>query len=117
MEISPIRTEQDYENAVARIEALMDAGAGTPEGDELDVLATLVNAYEEFHFPIEAPDPIEAIKFRMEQFGITEKDLEQFIGSRTRVWEILNIKRGLSIEMIRQLHQGLKMPYENLLGT
>ncbi len=117
MEISPIRTEQDYESAVVRIEALMDAGAGTPEGDELDVLATLVSAYEEINFPIEAPDPIEAIKFRMEQFGITEKDLEKFIGSRTRVWEILNRKRGLSIEMIRQLHEGLNMPYENLLGA
>ena len=117
MNITPITSEAVYTQTLERIDTLMDATPGTPEGDELDVLATLVDAYEDVHFPIEAPDPIEAIKFRMEQFGMTAKDLEEFIGSRARVWEVMNKKRSLSLEMIRNLHNGLNVPYENLIGA
>jgi HTH-type transcriptional regulator/antitoxin HigA len=94
----------------------MTAEQGTGEGDELDVLATLVDAYETKHFPIESPDPIEAIQFRMEQMGMERKDLEPFIGSRARVSEVLNGRRGLSLKMIRSLHQELKIPLEVLVG-
>ena len=94
----------------------MAAKQGTAEGDELDVLATLVEAYENKHFPISAPDPVEAIKFRMEQLGLDRKDLEPFIGSRARVSEILNRRRGLSVAMIRSLHENLDIPLEALIG-
>jgi HTH-type transcriptional regulator/antitoxin HigA len=94
----------------------MTAEQGTGEGDELDVLATLVDAYETKHFPIESPDPIEAIQFRMEQMGMERKDLEPFIGSRARVSEVLNGRRGLSLKMIRSLHRELKIPLEVLVG-
>jgi len=114
MYIKPIRTEQDYDAALARIEEIWNAEAGTPESDELDVLAVLVEAYEEEHHPIDPPDPIEAIKFRMEQMGLTRKDLEPFIGHRGRVAEVLNRKRVLSIEMIRNLSQGLGIPTDVL---
>jgi len=117
MVIHPIKTENDYEMMLLRIDALMDAEPGTEEGAELDVLATLVEAYERDHFPIEAPDPVEAILFRMEQLGIGDKDLEKYIGTRTRVWEVLNGKRGLSITQIRKLHDGLNIPLENLIGV
>ena len=117
MVIHPIKTENDYNMTLLRIDALMDAEPGSEEGTELDVLATLVEAYERDHFPIDAPDPIEAILFRMEQLGIGDKDLEQYIGTRTRVWEILNGKRGLSITQIRKLHDGLNIPFENLIGV
>ncbi len=116
MEIRPIKTEQDYEQALARIVSLMNATPGTAEGDELDVLATLVEAFEDRHFPIEPADPVAAIQFRMEQLGLNRKDLEVFLGSRHRVSEILNRKRGLSIDMIRNLHVGLNIPLENLIG-
>ena len=116
MTIRPIRTESDHESALKRIQALMSAKQGTPEGDELDVLATLVEAYENKHFPIDAPDPVEAIKFRMEQLGLDRKDLEPFIGSRARVSEILNRRRGLSLAMIRSLHENLDIPLEALIG-
>ena len=116
MDIRPIRTEADYEAALERIAVLMNARLGTEEGDELDVLATLTAAYEEVHFPIDPADPIEAIRFRMEQQGLERKDLEPFLGSRHRVSEVLGGKRGLSIEMIRRLHEGLKIPLENLIG-
>lgn len=116
MDIQPIRTEADHEAAVARIGELMSASAGTPEGDELDILATLVEAYEQKHFPIEAADPVEAINFRIEQLGLARKDLEPYLGSRYKVSEVLNRKRGLSIEMIRRLHDGLKIPLEVLVG-
>ena len=117
MEIRPIKSDADHDFALARIEQLMVAELDTPEGDELDVLATLVEAYEDKHFPIEAPDPVAAIRFRMDQMGLEARDLEQFIGSRARVWEVLNRKRTLSIAMIRRLHKGLNLPYENLLGS
>jgi len=96
MNIFPVRTEDDYHNALARIETLMDAEPDTEEGAELDVLATLVDAYEADHFPIDAPDPVEAILFRMDQLGMDRKDLEPFLGGRGRVSEVLNRKRNLS---------------------
>jgi HTH-type transcriptional regulator/antitoxin HigA len=94
----------------------MSAKAGTDDGDELDVLATLVDAYEAKHLPIESPDPIEAIRFRMEQMGLERKDLEPLIGSRARVSEVLNKRRGLSLKMIRALHEELDIPLEALIG-
>jgi HTH-type transcriptional regulator / antitoxin HigA len=113
--IKPIRTKKDYEAALAEVERLWGARLGTPEGDRLDVLATLIDAYEAAHFPVDPPDPIEAIKFRMEQQGLTRKDLQPLIGTRTRVAEVLNRKRGLSIEMIRRLHQVLGISAEVLI--
>jgi HTH-type transcriptional regulator/antitoxin HigA len=116
MEIRPIRTKRDYEQTLRRMAALMSARPGTDAGDELDVLATLVEVYEQTHFPLNAADPVEAILFRMEQQGLERKDLEDYIGSRHRVSEILNRKRGLSLEMIRKLHAGLGIPLEVLVG-
>lgn len=107
MDIKPIRTEADYEAALEEIERLWDAEYGSPEGDKLDVLATLVEAYEEEHYPILPPDPIEAILYQMESQGLSRKDLEAFIGSRAHVSEILNRKRPLSLTMIRNLQNGL----------
>ncbi len=117
MEIRPIRTEADYNAALKTISGLMesDPEIGTPDGDRLDVLATLVQAYEAQHFPIDLPDPIEAIKFRMEQAGLTAKDLEPMIGRRNRVYEVLNRKRSLTLPMIWKLHKGLGIPAENLI--
>ena len=106
-ELKPIRTETDHERAMAEVERLWGAKDGTSEGDRLDVLVTLIEAYEKEVYPFDPPDPIEAIQFRMEQLGLTRKDLEPFIGSRARVAEVLNRKRGLSIEMIRRLNEGL----------
>ena len=117
MDIKPIRTKADYSNALARIAELMDAAPGSEAGAELDVLATLIDAYEARNFPIDPPDPIEAIKFRMEQKGLKRKDLEPLLGGRSRVSEVLSGKRGLSIQQIRNLHVGLRIPYENLLGA
>ena len=117
MNIHPIKNATDYQKALARIEQLMDAELDTEKGDELDVLVTLVESYEEKNFPIDAPDPVEAILFRMEQYGISRKDLEQYLGSRSKVSEVLNRKRALSITQIRKLHAGLNIPYESLLGT
>jgi len=116
MDIRPIKSEQDYEHALARVDELMDAEPDTSEGDELEVLATLVESYEDKQFPIESPDPVEAILFRMEAMDLTRKDLEPYIGSRHRVSEILNRKRELSLNMIRRLHEGLGIPLENLIG-
>jgi HTH-type transcriptional regulator / antitoxin HigA len=113
--VKPIRTKKDYEAALAEVERLWGARLGTPERDRLDVLATLIDAYEAAHFPVDPPDPIEAIKFRMEQQGLTRKDLQPLIGTRTRVAEVLNRKRGLSIEMIRRLHQVLGISAEVLI--
>ena len=113
--LKPIRTEADYEVALAEIERLWGAPASTPEGDRLDILATLVDAYENEHYPMDPPDPIEAIKFRMEQQGLTRKDLEPLIGTRTRVAEVLNGKRALSIAMIRRLHDALGISAEVLI--
>lgn len=117
MNIFPIRTEVDYEKALSRIEMLMDAEFNTPEGDELDILTTLVENYEAKHFPIPQCDPIEAIRFRMEQMGLEAKDLTPIIGSRSKVSEVLNHKRQLSISMIRNLHARLNLPYESLIGA
>jgi HTH-type transcriptional regulator/antitoxin HigA len=117
MNIFPIRTEADYEKALSRIEILMDAEFNTPEGDELDILTTLVENYEAKHFPIPQCDPIEAIRFRMEQMGLEAKDLTPIIGSRSKVSEVLNHKRQLSISMIRNLHAQLNVPYESLIGA
>lgn len=114
-EIKPIRCEADYREALADVERLWGTESGTPEGDRLDVLATLIDAYEAEHFPMDPPDPIEAIKFRMEQQGLTRRDLEPLIGTRTRVAEVLNGKRGLSIEMIRRLHDRLGISAEVLI--
>ena len=113
--LKPIRTEADYKAALAEVERLWGAPAGTPEGDRLDILATLVDAYENEHYPMDPPDPIEAIKFRMEQQGLTRKSLEGILGTRTRVAEVLNRRRGLSINMIRRLHEKLGISAEVLI--
>ena len=115
LKIRPIKTEADYDAALARAEALMDAEEGTPEADELDVLATLIEAYEDKHYPMDPPDPIEAIKFRMEQQNLTRKDLEGIVGTRTRIAEVLNRRRGLSISMIRRLHEKLGISTDVLI--
>lgn len=115
MNIKPVRTKKDYEAALKRIEKLMDAKAGSAAGDELDVLVTLVEAYEEKHFPIDDPDPVEAIKHRMEALSMGRKDLEPILGSRSRVSEILNRKRKLSIDMIRNLHEQMGIPASALI--
>ncbi len=114
-ELKPIRTEADYEAALAAVEQLWGAKSGTPKGDRLDVLATLVDAYETQTYPMDPPDPIEAIKFRMEQMGLTRKDLETLIGTRARVAEVMNRKRSLSIDMIRRLHDQLGISAEVLI--
>ena len=113
--IKPIQTNADHEAALAEVERLWGAKTGTPQGDRLDVLATLIVAYENEHFPMDPPDPIEAIEFRMEQQGLTRKDLGPLIGTKTRVAEVLNRKRNLSIAMIRRLHQALGIPAEVLI--
>ena len=115
MDIHPIRTEQDYRTALDEISGLMSAEAGTPEGDRLDVLASLVEAYEARHYPIEAPDPIAAILFMMEHKGLDRHDLEPAIGGRGRVSEILNRKRPLTLPMIRALAPLLSIPAEVLI--
>jgi HTH-type transcriptional regulator/antitoxin HigA len=116
MDIRPIKTKRDYKKALRRTELLISAKIGTGEGDELDVLATLVEAYEQKHLTIDAADPVDAILFRMEQQGLERKDLEPFIGSRRHLSEILNRKRTLSLEMIRRLHDGLGIPLKVLIG-
>ena len=116
MDIKPIKTESDYDGALSRIEELMDSERGSLDGDELDVLTTLVEVYEASHHPIDPADPVDAILFRMEQQGLERKDLQPYLGSRQRVSEVLNRKRGLSLDMIRRLHEGLQIPLENLIG-
>ena len=114
-DVRPIRTEADYEAALEDVAALWGSATGTSEGDRLDVLATLIDAYEARHYPMDPPDPIEAIKFRMEQQGMTRKDLEDVIGTRTRIAEVLNRKRSLSITMIRRLHDRFGISAEVLI--
>ncbi|MFN3225837.1 MAG: type II toxin-antitoxin system HigA family antitoxin [Hyphomicrobiales bacterium] len=114
-ELRPIRSEADYDAALEEVERLWGATSGTPEGDRLDVLATLIEVYEAKHYPMDPPDPVEAIRFRMEQQGLTRKDLEPMIGPRNRVADVLNRKRGLSIDMIRQLHKQLGISAEVLI--
>ncbi len=118
MNIHPVRTQSDYRAALRELSAYFDhePEPGTAEGDRFEILATLVEAYEAKHFPIEAPDPIEAIRFRMEQGGLTVKDLVPSIGQPNRVYEVLNRKRGLTIDMIRNLHRNLGIPAESLIG-
>src|SRR6266851_4477893 len=115
IELKPIRTKADYRKGLAEIERLWGAKSGTQEGDRLDILATLIDTYEAEHYPIDPPDPIEAIKFRMEQQGLTRKDLEGILGTRTRVAEVLNRRRSLSINMIRRLHDQLGISAEVLI--
>ena len=114
-DLKPIRTEADYDEALIEVERLWGAKSGTPKGDRLDILATLIDAYETKTFPMDPPDPVEAIHFRMEQQGLTRKDLEPMIGTRNRVADVLNRKRNLSIEMIRQLHSRLGISADVLI--
>ena len=114
-DVRPIRSDEDYEAALAEVERLWGAPSGTSEGDRLDVLATLIDAYEAEHHPIDPPDPVEAIMFRMEQQGLSRKELEPLIGTRTRVAEVLGRKRALSIGMIRRLHEGLGISADVLI--
>ncbi|WP_295439072.1 transcriptional regulator [uncultured Thiodictyon sp.] len=115
MDIKLIKTDADYRAALAEIETLMMAGADTPEGERLDLLVTLVEAYERCHYPMDLPDPVAAIRFEMEQNGLTPKDLEPMIGRSNRVYEILNRKRPLTLKMIWRLHQDLGIPAESLI--
>ncbi len=115
MDIKPIKTKKDHVQALKRIEALMSAKANTPQGDELDILVTLVEAYEAKHYAVQAPDPIAAIQHRMEAMGMDRKDLEPLLGSKSRVSEVLNRKRKLTMEMVRNLHQNMQLPAEALI--
>jgi HTH-type transcriptional regulator / antitoxin HigA len=115
MEIAPIKTQRDYRRVLKEIEGLMRAGRNTPAGDRLDVLVTLVEAWERKHYPLDLPDPIEAIKYHMEQSGLEPADLVPYIGSRNRVHEVLNRKRRLTLKMIQRLHEGLGIPAESLI--
>lgn len=115
MDISPIKTRRDYRRALNQVEGLMGAKRNTPEGDHLDVLVTLVEAWEAKHFPLDLPDPIEAIRYHMEQNGLAPRDLIPFIGGRNRVHEVLNRKRPLTLRMVWRLHEGLGIPAESLI--
>ena len=117
MDISPIKTQRDHRRALKEIEGLMTARRGTPQGDRLDVLVTLVEAWEAKHYPLDLPDPVAAIKYHMEQSGLAPRDLIPFIGSRNRVYEVLNRKRPLTLAMIWRLHKGLGIPAESLIKT
>ena len=116
MEIRPIKTEEDYNTSIHRIEVLWGAKKDTPQGDELDLLVTLVESYEMKHYPIAPPDPVDAIKFRMEQMDMTKADMVQYIGSQSRVSEILNGRRKLTLGMIKSLYKGLRIPADILLA-
>ncbi len=116
MNIHPIKTEADYEQALSEVERLWGVDEGTKKGDKLDILLVLIDNYEKEHHPIDPPDPIEAIKFRMEQMNLSRKDLEKYIGPRGRVSEILNRRRSLSLNMIRNLHSQLHIPLESLIS-
>jgi HTH-type transcriptional regulator/antitoxin HigA len=113
--ITPIKTQRDYRRLLKEIEGLMNAKRNTPEGDRLDVLVTLVEAWERKHYPLDLPDPVEAIKYHMDQSGLMPRDLIPFIGSRNRVHEVLNRKRPLTLKMIVKLHEGLGIPAESLI--
>ena len=115
MNIQPIKTDQDYRAALRAIESLMSAELDSKEGERLDILVTLIEAYERQHFPLDLPDPVEAIRFQMEQKGLVPKDLEPMIGRSNRVYEILNRKRPLTLKMIWRLHQQLGIPAESLI--
>lgn len=113
--IKPIKTKKDYQTAIDRLDKIFDALPGTSQGDELEVLSILIEKYEQEHHPIDYPDPIEAIKFRMEQMGYNQNDLAKIVGLKSRASEILNKKRKLTLEMIRQLHQALHIPTDVLI--
>ena len=115
MDITPIKTKRDYRRTLKEIEGLMAAKRGTRDGDRLDILVTLVEAWEAKHYPLDLPDPVEAIKYHMEQQGLEPKDLVPYIGSRNRVYEVLNRKRPLTLKMVRRLHTELGIPAESLL--
>jgi HTH-type transcriptional regulator/antitoxin HigA len=115
MKIKAIKTEEDYQQALSRLEEIFHAPADTQKGDEAEVLSILVEKYEDEHYPIDAPDPIEAIKFRMEQMDMKKKDLAEIIGYKSRVSEVLSRKRKLTLKMIRNLHEKLNIPYESLM--
>ena len=115
MNIKPIKTEQDYQDALKRLEVIFDATPNSVDGDELEILGVLIDNYEKIYFPIDLPDPIEAIKFRMDQLNYSNRDLAQIIGLKSRVSEILNKKRKLSINMIRKLHDALRIPTDVLV--
>ena len=117
MNITPIKTQRDYRRALKDVEGLMMAPRGTQAGDRLDVLVTLVEAWEAKHYPLDLPDPIEAIKYHLDQSGLAPRDLIPFIGSRNRVYEVLNRKRPLTLKMIWRLHDGLGIPAESLIKT
>jgi len=114
-DLRPIRSEADYRAALSEVERLWGSRTGTPEGDRLDILATLIDAYEEQRYPVDPPDPIDAIRFRMEQQGLTRRDLQRLIGIRTRVADILSRMRGLTLAMVRRLHEQLGIPAEVLI--
>jgi HTH-type transcriptional regulator/antitoxin HigA len=116
MNIKAIKTEDDYNSALNRLEQIFHASANSPEGDEAEILTILIEKYEEEHYPIEAPDPIEAIKFRMEQMEMNKTELAQILGYKSRVSEIFSRKRKLTLSMIRNLHEKLKIPYESLIA-
>jgi HTH-type transcriptional regulator / antitoxin HigA len=116
MDIGPIKSRRDYLRTLKEVEGLMSAKRNTPKGDRLDVLVTLVEAWEARHYPVDAPDPVEAIKYHMEQRGLSPRDLIPFIGGRNRVHEVLNRKRPLTLPMIQRLHRGLGIPAESLIG-
>jgi HTH-type transcriptional regulator/antitoxin HigA len=115
MNIRPIKTKTDYQNALKRLDVIFDSKPGTKEGDELEILSLLIDHYEREHYPIDAPDPIEAIKFRMDQMGYKQKDLEDALGYKSRISEILNRKRKLTVDMIRKLHSVLNIPLDSLI--
>lgn len=117
MDIAPIKTQRDYRRTLKDIERLMTAKRNTPEGDRLDVLVTLVEAWERKHYPLDLPDPVEAIKYHMDQNGLQPRDLIPYFGSRNRVYEVLNRRRPLTLKMIWQLHQGLGIPAESLIKS
>ena len=116
MKIKVIKTEEEYNQALKRLEVIFDSPADTPKGEEADILGMLIEKYEDEYYPIEAPDPIEAIKFRMEQMNMDNNDLAKVIGYKSRVSEIFNRKRKLNLKMIRNLHDKMKIPYESLLA-
>ncbi len=116
MEISLIRTEAQYQAALRRIRVLWEAEPDTPEADELEIMAMIVTKYEEEHFPIEEPDPIEYIKVRMEELGLSQEDMVPYMGDKSNISKVLNRKRSLSLEMIRKLHRGLRFPLEALIA-
>jgi len=117
MKIKPVKTKEDYESALNEIQNLWEAEPDSADGDRLDILITLVEAYEEIHYPIDPPDPVEAIKFRMEQQGLRKIDIARYMGGKNRVSEVLSRKKPLNLKMIRNLHKGMGIPYESLMGV